>query len=104
MSTPIGSIEFLVKFDTMADSFKDALKDALKSTDLDLDSSDITDIKNSVEWIRWNVATRLRTPFTGDYAQAAVAARHVAARPSRHRPGGAGLPAPATLAEIDLHR
>ena len=30
MSAPVGSIEFLVKFDTMSTSFRNALEDALK--------------------------------------------------------------------------
>ena len=75
MSTPIGSIEFLVKFDTMSDSFKDALKEALEDADMDFgDADSLKEIKEAVEYIRWNVRTRLRTPFTGDYRQARVAA------------------------------
>lgn len=74
MSTPIGSIEFLVKFDTLSNSFKDAMIGAINDSDLDFDTSKLDDIKTAVDYIEWNVRTRLRTPFSGDYGQFLAAA------------------------------
>lgn len=74
MSVPIGSIEFLVKFDTMSGSFKDALKDAMKDIDLDVEGANIDKIQEDLQWLRWNIATRLRTPLSVDYGVTAVAA------------------------------
>jgi len=74
MSTPIGSIEFLVKFDTLSDSFKDAMKDAINDSDIEFDTDDITQIKDDISYIRWNIATRLRQPFGIDYRAARVQA------------------------------
>ena len=69
MSTPIGSLQFLVKFDSMQNEFVDALKDALKDGDLDFDSDKIDEMADDVKKIKFNVENRLRGIISGDQQQ-----------------------------------
>lgn len=78
MSSPIGTIEFLVKFDTMQDSFVDTLKNAINKSDLISEGMGAglpEDIIRDIKSIRLSIATRLRTPFTGEYEQAVAVAK-----------------------------
>jgi len=65
MSVPIGSIEFLVNFDTMSSEFKDALKDALEKADISFPE----EVKNDIKTIKYNIQNRLRGLFTRDRLQ-----------------------------------
>ena len=69
MSTPIGSLEFIVKFDSMQDQFVDALKDALEQAELDFDSETITKIEEDVSEIKYNIRNRLRGTISSNRAQ-----------------------------------
>lgn len=66
-ASPIGSVEFIVKFDTMQSSFVNAMKEALKGVDIELGTDSKLDSK--VDEILQNIRYRLRTPFSGDYEQ-----------------------------------
>lgn len=65
--TPIGSIEFLVKFDTIGKEFTDALKDAIDKSDIDVGIPD--DIKRDIQSIKYNIESRLRGTFSRDRLQ-----------------------------------
>lgn len=62
-ASPIGSVEFIVKFETMGGSFVKALTEAFKEADFDLGGA--VDTKKLDE-ILFNLRTRIRQPFTGE--------------------------------------
>jgi len=66
-ASPIGSVEFIVKFDTMQGSFVDAMKEAFKDADIDFEAD--TKLTSKVDEILHNIRYRLRTPFSGSYEQ-----------------------------------
>ncbi|NHJ40121.1 MAG: hypothetical protein FK731_08825, partial [Asgard group archaeon] len=80
MSAPIGSIEFLVKFDTMSTSFRKALEDALKGMPVGgtteegeggglFPTQKLQDLEDQLGIIRFNLETRARAPLGGDWAK-----------------------------------
>jgi hypothetical protein len=66
--SPIGSVEFIVKFDTMQGGFVDALKKALKDVDLGGVSVD-PKLTSKIDEILFNLRNRLRGIWTGDRLQ-----------------------------------
>jgi len=66
-ASPIGSVEFIVKFETMQGSFIKAMKEAIKDADITIDGK--ADDSAKIDEILDNIRYRLRTPFSGDYEQ-----------------------------------
>lgn len=62
-ASPIGSVEFIVKFESLQGSFVNALKQAFE--DVDLKEIGMGDPKKLDE-ILFNLRARIRQPFTGD--------------------------------------
>jgi len=63
-ASPIGSVEFIVKFETMQGSFIKAMKEALEGADLG-EVGAAADTKK-IDEILFNLRTRIRQPFTGE--------------------------------------
>ena len=70
-ASPIGSVEFIVKFESLQGSFTTALTNALDDVDFDFGSGDDT---KKIDEILHNIRYRLRTPFSGDFEQFRTAA------------------------------
>jgi len=66
-ASPIGSVEFIVKFDSMQSGFVNALKEAMK--DLDLDAGADPQLTSKIDEILNNLRNRLRSMWTGNRKQ-----------------------------------
>ena len=71
-ASPIGSVEFIVKFETMQGSFIKAMKEGLKNADINIEKDSTDSAK--IDEILYNIRYRLRTPFTGNFDQFRAAA------------------------------
>lgn len=61
-ASPIGSVEFIVKFESLQGSFVNALKEAFEEADIDFGDTD----PKKLDEILYNLRNRIRQPFTGD--------------------------------------
>lgn len=61
-TAPIGSVEFIVKFDTMQHEFNKVLRDAIKDSDIDVEFPE--DIRRKIDRIIFNLEQRIRHPTT----------------------------------------
>ena len=66
-ASPIGSVEFIVKFDSMQGAFVDALKEAMK--DVEIDTGADPQLTSKIDEILDNLRNRLRGIWTGDRLQ-----------------------------------
>ena len=66
-ASPIGSVEFIVKFDSMQGSFVDALKEAMK--DVEIETGADPQLTSKIDEILDNLRNRLRGIWTGDRLQ-----------------------------------
>ena len=66
-ASPIGSVEFIVKFDSMQSSFVDALKEAMK--DVEIETGADPQLTSKIDEILDNLRNRLRGIWTGDRLQ-----------------------------------
>lgn len=66
-ASPIGSVEFIVKFESMQKEFVDALKEAIKDADIEIEGGGFDNKK--LDEILYNLRYRLRSPWSGDYKQ-----------------------------------
>ncbi|MBD3352112.1 MAG: hypothetical protein GF364_11550, partial [Candidatus Lokiarchaeota archaeon] len=71
-ASPIGSVEFIIKFDSMQDSFAKVLRDALKETGRGRGAgeggSGGSRLESKVDELVFNVRSRLRQPFSGEWS------------------------------------
>ena len=72
-ASPIGSVEFIVKFDSMQKGFVDALKEAMK--DVEIETGADPQLTSKIDEILDSLRNRLRGIWTGDRAQFLETAR-----------------------------
>lgn len=66
-ASPIGSVEFIVKFDSMQGTFVDALKEAMK--DVEIETGADPQLTSKIDEILQNLRSRLRGIWTGNREQ-----------------------------------
>jgi len=66
-ASPVGSVEFIVKFDSMQSGFVDALKEAMK--DVEIETGADPQLTNKIDEILDNLRNRLRGIWTGNRQQ-----------------------------------